>query len=202
MGGGIYALTEKMHSAHEAVNEQERAAAGMEMLSYALNLAEEKRKHPGNDIATKLLNSEIDGDRLTPAEYSFFFLLLVNAGGDTTRNLLGGGMLALFNHPDSAPPPAAQPRWITAHRGRGDAALRQPGHLYAPHRDARHRAGRQANQGGRQSRDVLRLGESRREHVSGARQIRRRRARPTNTSHSEAASISVWARTSRGWKSR
>ena len=101
-GRRLYALTEKMHSAHEAVNEQERDAAGMEMLSYALNLAEEKRKHPGNDIATKLLNSEIDGDRLTPAEYSFFFLLLVNAGGDTTRNLLGGGMLALFNIPISA----------------------------------------------------------------------------------------------------
>jgi cytochrome P450 len=68
------------------------------MLSYALNLAEEKRKHPGNDIATKLLNSEIDGDHLTQAEYSFFFLLLINAGGDTTRNLLSGGMLALFNN--------------------------------------------------------------------------------------------------------
>jgi cytochrome P450 len=99
-GRRLYALTEKMHSAHEAVNEHERAAAGMEMLSYALNLAEEKRKHPGNDIATKLLNSEIEGDHLTPAEYSFFFLLLVNAGGDTTRNLLGGGMLALFDNPD------------------------------------------------------------------------------------------------------
>ncbi len=99
-GRRLYALTEKMHSAHEAVNDQERAAAGMEMLSYALNLAEEKRKHPGNDIATKLLNAEIDGDRLTQPEYSFFFLLLINAGGDTTRNLLGGGMLALFNNPD------------------------------------------------------------------------------------------------------
>ncbi len=72
----------------------------MEMLSYAIGLAEEKRQHPGSDIATKLLNSEIDGDHLTPAEYGFFFLLLINAGGDTTRNLLGGGMLALFNHPD------------------------------------------------------------------------------------------------------
>ena len=98
-GRRLYALTEKMHSAHEAVEAQERGAAGMEMLSYALNLAEEKRKRPGNDIATKLLNAEIDGDRLTPPEYSFFFLLLINAGGDTTRNLLGGGMLALFNNP-------------------------------------------------------------------------------------------------------
>lgn len=99
-GRRLYALTEKMHSAHEAVSDQERAAAALEMLSYALNLADEKRKHPGNDIATKLLNAEIDGDRLTPSEYSFFFLLLINAGGDTTRNLLGGGMLALFNNPD------------------------------------------------------------------------------------------------------
>jgi cytochrome P450 len=99
-GRRLYALTEKMHSATEAVDEQQRAAAGMEMIGYAINLAEEKRKHPGADLATKLLNSEIDGDRLTQAEYSFFFLLLINAGGDTTRNLLGGGMLALFNNPD------------------------------------------------------------------------------------------------------
>ena len=99
-GRRMYTLTEKMHSAHEVIDFQERAAAGMEMLGYALNLMEEKRKHPGDDIATKLLNAEIDGDRLTPQEFSFFFLLLINAGGDTTRNLLGGGMLALFKHPD------------------------------------------------------------------------------------------------------
>ena len=99
-GRHLYALTEKMHSAHEVVNEFERAAAGMEMVGYAINLAEKKRAHPGQDLATKLLNSEINGDKLTTAEYGFFFLLLINAGGDTTRNLLGGGMLALFNNPD------------------------------------------------------------------------------------------------------
>src|ERR1700683_5146550 len=99
-GRRLYALTEKMHSATEAVDEQQRAAAGMEMIGYAINLAEEKRKNPGADLATKLLNAEIDGARLTQPEYAFFFLLLINAGGDTTRNLLGGGMLALFNNPD------------------------------------------------------------------------------------------------------
>lgn len=99
-GCRLYTLTEKMHSAHEAVSQQEQTAALLEMLQYAINLAEEKRKHPGDDIATKLLQAEIDGDHLTPSEYSFFFLLLINAGGDTTRNLLGGGMLALFDHPD------------------------------------------------------------------------------------------------------
>jgi cytochrome P450 len=99
-GRRLYALTEKMHSASEVISEHERSGALMEMLRYALDLAEDKRKHPGDDIATKLLEAEIDGDHLTPSEYSFFFLLLINAGGDTTRNLLGGGMLALFNNPD------------------------------------------------------------------------------------------------------
>ncbi len=99
-GRRLYEWTEKMHSSSEAVPELEKRAASMEMLNYALAVAEDKRRHPGDDLATRLLNSEIDGDRLTPAEYTFFFLLLINAGGDTTRNLLAGGMLALFENPD------------------------------------------------------------------------------------------------------
>jgi cytochrome P450 len=95
----LYEWTEKMHSSSEAVPEMEKRAASMQMLNYALGIADEKRKKPGDDLATRLLNSEIDGDRLTPAEYTFFFLLLINAGGDTTRNLLAGGMLALFENP-------------------------------------------------------------------------------------------------------
>jgi cytochrome P450 len=96
----LYEWTEKMHSSSEAVPPFEKQAASMQMLNYALGIAEEKRKNPGDDLATRILNSEIDGDRLTPAEYAFFFLLLINAGGDTTRNLLAGGMLALFENPD------------------------------------------------------------------------------------------------------
>ena len=98
-GRHLYELTEKMHASDEAVTVQERAIASMEMLNYAMGVADDKRKHPGSDLATQLLNAEIDGDRLTPAEYSLFFMLLINAGGDTTRNLLAGGMLALFDNP-------------------------------------------------------------------------------------------------------
>ena len=99
-GRRLYELTEKMHASEEAVTQHERAAASMEMLNYAMSVADDKRKNPGPDLATQLLNSEIDGDRLTPAEYSLFFMLLINAGGDTTRNLLAAGMLALFDNPD------------------------------------------------------------------------------------------------------
>ncbi len=97
-GRRLYALTEKMHASDEAVPGPERVVASMEMINYAMSIADLKREHPGRDLATQILNSEIDGDRLSPAEYSFFFLLLVNAGGDTTRNLLAGGMLALFEN--------------------------------------------------------------------------------------------------------
>jgi len=96
----LYEWTEKMHSSSEAVPQAEKTAASMQMLNYALGIADEKRKKPGDDLATRLLNSEIDGDKLTAGEYTFFFLLLINAGGDTTRNLLAGGMLALFENPD------------------------------------------------------------------------------------------------------
>ncbi len=99
-GRRLYELTEKMHAAEEAVGQEERNIASMEMLNYAMGVAEHKRKHPGSDLATQLLNSHIDGDRLTPAEYGLFFMLLINAGGDTTRNLLAAGMLALFENPE------------------------------------------------------------------------------------------------------
>jgi cytochrome P450 len=98
-GRRLYELTEKMHASEEAVTPEQRGIALMEMLNYAMGVAEDKRKHPGTDLATQLLNSEIDGDRLAPAEFGLFFMLLINAGGDTTRNLLAGGMLALFDNP-------------------------------------------------------------------------------------------------------
>jgi cytochrome P450 len=58
-----------------------------------------RRRSPASDLATRLIQSEIDSDRLTRAEYGLFLRLLINAGGGTTRNLLAAGMLALFDNP-------------------------------------------------------------------------------------------------------
>ncbi len=69
------------------------------MLSFGAEVANAKRAHPGDDIASTLVQAEIDGDRLTDGELQWFFLLLVNAGGDTTRNLLSAGLQLLFDHP-------------------------------------------------------------------------------------------------------
>ena len=94
----LYQLTEIMHSADPTLSDEARMNAVIEMHLYAAQTASQKRDS-GDDLAGLLLQSEIDGDRLSDDEFNWFFLLLVNAGGDTTRNLLGAGLQALFEHP-------------------------------------------------------------------------------------------------------
>ena len=65
------------------------------MFDYGIGLIAEKRARPADDLATRLLQAEVDGRRLTDPEFLLFFLLLIDAGGDTTRNLLSAGLLAL-----------------------------------------------------------------------------------------------------------
>jgi cytochrome P450 len=100
-GERLYDLTEIMHTTDDAVAPVEvRQSAVAEMLSYGAETAARKRSEPGDDIASLLVQAEVDGDRLTDGELQWFFLLLVNAGGDTTRNLVSAGVKLLFDHPD------------------------------------------------------------------------------------------------------
>jgi cytochrome P450 len=99
-GRRLYELTEIIHSAPGALPEGAQAAAIGEMFTYASGVIAEKRSHPGDDVSSLLLQSEVDGCPMDDIDFDLFFLLLVDAGGDTTRNLVAGGMLALFDHPD------------------------------------------------------------------------------------------------------
>ncbi|HUH12554.1 MAG TPA: cytochrome P450 [Longimicrobiales bacterium] len=74
--------------------------ASAEMWAYANELAERKRKVPGDDLTTVLMTGEVDGERLTEPEFDSFFLLMAVAGNETTRNLISHGMLNLMQHPD------------------------------------------------------------------------------------------------------
>ncbi len=74
--------------------------AAMEVYAYASQLAEKRRREPGDDLVSVLLNGDIDGERLSEEDFTNFFLLLAVAGNETTRNLIAGGMLALIEHPE------------------------------------------------------------------------------------------------------
>jgi len=113
-GRRLYHLTEIMHSADPALTEEERMSAVVEMHTYASSVAAAKRAHPADDLATALIQSEVDGERLSDDEFNWFFLLLINAGGDTTRNLVGGGVEALLAFPDELARWRRDPDGLTA----------------------------------------------------------------------------------------
>jgi cholest-4-en-3-one 26-monooxygenase len=103
---------------------EDAKVAAMEVWMYANQLAEIRKHAEGQDLASILINSEVDGFRLTEAEFDAFILMLVVAGNETTRNLISGGMLALFEHPEERARLAADPdlmpsaveemlRWVT-----------------------------------------------------------------------------------------
>ncbi len=68
--------------------------------SYATQLADDRRAHPGDDLTTSLVRAELDGEQLTSAEVASFFILLVVAGNETTRNAISHGLLALSRYPE------------------------------------------------------------------------------------------------------
>jgi cholest-4-en-3-one 26-monooxygenase len=75
-------------------------AASTELLGYAWQMSEERKKCPMDDIATKLVNADIDGEALGSDEFGFFVLLLAVAGNETTRNAISHGMHAFLENPD------------------------------------------------------------------------------------------------------
>ena len=74
--------------------------SSMEMLGYAMQMAELKGREPGDDIVTALINADVDGEKLTDDEFAFFVLMLAVAGSETTRNSITHGMIAFTNHPE------------------------------------------------------------------------------------------------------
>ncbi|WP_034270607.1 cytochrome P450 [Haloechinothrix halophila] len=76
------------------------AVAASEIFAYANELAERRRAEPRDDIVTKLVQPDANGDVLDALEFNMFFVLLIVAGNETTRNAASGGMLALLEHPE------------------------------------------------------------------------------------------------------
>ncbi len=79
----------------------DQSSAFIELYGYVNELASKRKADPRDDIVTKLINAEIDGDHLSEAEFDMFMLLLTVAGNETTRNTTAHGMLALMRHPDA-----------------------------------------------------------------------------------------------------
>jgi cytochrome P450 len=96
-------LTDVLHDSPESDRYRMlpfRSPASLELFDYGHRLAAERRLNPTDDLVSKLVHTEIDGERLTEREFDTMFLLLVVAGNETTRQAIAHGMLALVEHRD------------------------------------------------------------------------------------------------------
>jgi cytochrome P450 len=71
----------------------------MQAFTYFMQRIEVARSQGREDLLTRLVQSEIDGEKLDDFDIVLFCLLLIIAGNETTRNATTGGMLALIEHP-------------------------------------------------------------------------------------------------------
>src|SRR5918997_2562423 len=79
----------------------EEVRAGLrEFIAYLRDLFETKRHAPTDDMISRLLHAEEDGDVLDEDEILATVFLMFLAGHVTTVNLIGNGVVALLTHPD------------------------------------------------------------------------------------------------------
>jgi cytochrome P450 len=75
-------------------------AGNLATAAYFRSLFELRRRQPGDDLTTQLVQAEEQGHKLTNEELTANVILLFGAGHETTVNLIGNGLLALHRHPD------------------------------------------------------------------------------------------------------
>jgi len=80
---------------------------------YFQQLFDLRRKQPGDDLTTQLVQAEEDGHKLSNEELTANIILLFGAGHETTVNLIGNGLLALYRNPDQLALLKANPGLIT-----------------------------------------------------------------------------------------
>jgi cytochrome P450 len=72
----------------------------LKQAAYFRGLFELRRREPGDDLTTQLVQAEEEGNKLTEEELTANIMLLFGAGHETTVNLIGNGLLALHRNPD------------------------------------------------------------------------------------------------------
>ena len=79
---------------------EEGMVASAQLYMYVNELAKQRKSDPRDDIVTKLINAEVEGDKLSELEFDMFMMLLTVAGNETTRNTTSWGMWALMQNPE------------------------------------------------------------------------------------------------------
>ncbi|NQX89087.1 MAG: cytochrome P450, partial [Halioglobus sp.] len=93
---------------------QERLPDIMDMAGFFQSLIPARREQPGDDLLSRIVNTEVDGHRLCDQDIVGFAILLLIAGNETTTNLLGNLLHYLVDHADTWRQLRRQPAAIDA----------------------------------------------------------------------------------------
>ena len=96
-----------------------------QLADYIAGHVAERRRAPREDLLSKLVLAEVDGERLTDGEAAMFGMILLVAGHITTTMLLGNTVLCLDNHPE-------QLAGIRADRSRVPGAIEEALRYFSP----------------------------------------------------------------------
>src|SRR5579883_1449387 len=83
-----------------------------EVKAYLKSLIAERRKQPGDDLLSKMVHAEENGDMLSEDEIVIATNFLLFAGHETTANLIGTGMYYLMSQPEQMEQLRADPSKI------------------------------------------------------------------------------------------
>jgi cytochrome P450 len=78
----------------------EANAKGSKLAEYFHDLFDRRRREPGDDLTSQLVQAEQEGSKLSNDELTANIILLFGAGHETTVNLIGNGLLALHRNPE------------------------------------------------------------------------------------------------------
>ena len=85
-----------------------------EMNAYFLDYIRSRRANPGTDLTSKLVQAEVDGERLADEEIVGFVGLLLIAGHITTTATLGNSVVSFQDNPDAVAEVRADPTLLPA----------------------------------------------------------------------------------------
>jgi len=104
----------KMYEVNPSVQYQTEAKlAAKEFADYVRDLAESRKKTPGQDLISDLASVEENGEKLNMHELVATCVLLLNAGHEASVNAFGNGMVAALQRPDQVKLLRQTPREIT-----------------------------------------------------------------------------------------
>ncbi len=96
-----YELANRLIAADDAevLGEESSEAVLAEVFAYGTRLAAAKRANPGEDLATVLVQGEVDGRPVDEMVFGTYLIMMIVAGNETTRTVTANGMLRLIQNP-------------------------------------------------------------------------------------------------------